>query len=204
MPMFVSPEKMLIFSNVLLIVAATLTVIATIMVFYFGSLVTAKKQAELKTYQDTTGQQLSDANTKATQANNRADLSDKELQDLKHQQNNRILTSAQSATISDGLRPLSKRKVQIICPLENQKAYRFAKQIDRALTEGRWDTGAGIVRQPKLGADAGITIVGREDVKDGVQGLLYVLNAASVPSTMNITPAALLGHVQIYIGPKPM
>ena len=130
-------------------------------------------------------------------------LTGKEVRNLRQQLNYRILTPAQSATISGELRSLPQRKVQIICPLENQEAYEYAKQLSRVLEAAHWDTRAGILRQPKLGADFGITIIGREDVREGVQSLLYVLSQASVPSSMRITPVALAGHIQIFVGPKP-
>jgi hypothetical protein len=32
---------------------------------------------------------------------------------------------------------------------------------------------------------------------------MYVLNQASVPSSMDVTPVALAGHIQILVGSKP-
>jgi hypothetical protein len=182
MPISVSPEKMLAFSNVLLVVAAVLTVIATFLVIYFGNRVDSKKQTELKTYQENAG---------------------KEVSNLRRQLNYRTLSPEQFKTISVGLRSLPQRKAQIICPLENQESYEYAKQLSRVLEVAHWNTGAGIVRQPKLATDFGITIIGREDLREGVQSLMYVLNQASVPASMNISQVALAGYIQILVGPKP-
>jgi len=182
MPISVSPERLLSLSNVLLVVAALLTVIATISVIYFSNRVASKKQIELKTYQEN---------------------ADKEVRNLRQQLNYRMITPEQFKAITVHLLSLPRRKVQIICPLENQEAYEYSKQLSRVLEAAHWDTGAGIVRPPKLAAEFGITIIGREDLRDGVQSLLYVLNQAAVPANMNITPAALAGYIQIYVGPKP-
>jgi hypothetical protein len=173
---------MLVFSNALLIIGAAITVIATICVFYFGKRVDSNKQTELKTYQEN---------------------ADKEVRNLRQQLNYRMVSPEQFKNISVGLRSLPKRKVQIICPPDNPEAYEYAKQLSKVLEAAHWDTGAGIIRQPKLGVDLGITIIGREDVRDGVQSLLYVLNQSSVPSSMNISPVALAGYIQILVGPKP-
>ncbi len=182
MPIFDAPERMLTLSNALLVVAAALTVVATISVIYFGNLVDSKKQTELKAYQDN---------------------ADSKVSNLRRQLNYRTISPEQFKAISVNLRSLPQRKVQIICPFENQEAYEYAKQLQKLLEAAHWDTGAGIVRQPKLNADFGITVVGRENVGDGVQSLMYVLNQASVQANMNISPVALAGHIQILVGPKP-
>jgi hypothetical protein len=67
MLMFDAPEKMLAFSNSLYIAAALLTVLATLSVVYFGNRVAAKKDAQLKAYQENADQRIADANAKATQ-----------------------------------------------------------------------------------------------------------------------------------------
>jgi len=203
MPISVSPEKMLAFSNVLLIVAAVLTVIATISVVYFSNRVASMKQIQLETYQVTADRRIAEADTKAAQAHDRAADSEKELRNLQKQMNYRMLSPEQFKIISTELKSLPQRKVQIICPTENQEAYEYAKQLSKALEAAHWDTGAGIFPQPKLAAGFGVTIIAREGLRDAVHSLVYALTLASVPSNMNITPAALADRIQIFVGPKP-
>jgi hypothetical protein len=203
MPISVSPEKLLAFSNALLVVAAVLTVVATVGVIYYGNRVASMKQTQQKTYQESADQRIAVADEKATQAHARADDSDKDLRNLQRQLNYRMLSPEQQKAISTELRSLPPRKVQILCALENQEAYEYAKQLSRVLEASHWDTGAGIVRKPNVFMEFGITIISRESEREGAQKLMYALNLASVPSNMNITPAALAGYIQIFVGPKP-
>jgi hypothetical protein len=72
MPIFGNPERLLDFSNALLIVAAALTVVATFAIVYFGNKVTSIKQSQLKAYQTAADERIAIANKSAAQANSDA------------------------------------------------------------------------------------------------------------------------------------
>jgi hypothetical protein len=83
MPIFSDPERFLSLSNTALIVAAMLTVAATLAVVYFGDKVTAVKQQQLKAYQADADARIAEADAKAAEAHSGAGVANQRAEEAK-------------------------------------------------------------------------------------------------------------------------
>lgn len=156
-----------------------------------------------KAIQDDADTRITAASTKASAAHDRADVSDKELRDLKHRQDNRVLTSAQSATIRDTLLTFPVRQVQVSCAEDSEEAYSYAKQLSRTLESAHWKTGAQTMRGSKyMVAAFGVGIVYREEDHVAAMELAGALMKGGIDPILMESTLPLRGFVQLYVGQK--
>jgi len=189
MPMLNHPDKLLSFSNGLLVVAAVLTVIATISVIYFGNRVATLKAAQLKTYQDDADNRIAEAKAEAAQARARVD--------------DRTISKEQFAIISETLRSLPIRSVQVVCVPGNEEAFGYAKALARVLESAQWrTTGGGTIPLPTATPYSGVVIFADLRQSEASGELRDALAKANIRANINVT-YALPGALRLYVGQKP-
>ncbi len=143
MPPLGDPERLLDFSNVLLIVAAALTVLATFSIVYFGNKVTSIRQSQLKAYQAAADERIALANKSAAQANRDAATANKLAAEAEITAGTANLKAEEAHATAEGSR-LETAKVEqhnllLQTELEKESAARVAieKQLaPRGLTLG--------------------------------------------------------------------
>lgn len=114
---------------------------------------------------------------------------------------NRTLSPAQAATIVKTLLAYPQRRVQVSCPENDLEAFEYAKQLSRALESAHWDTGPGTLRRVE-NFEFGVSILVREDEAQAGRNLAEALKRAGIKSEIHPTKLALLGIMQLNIGPK--
>lgn len=121
---------------------------------------------------------------------------------LEKTQAGRQLSHEQSLTIRDVLLTLPQRRAQVFCPLHNDEAYEFAKQITRALESAHWNTGAGTHREENAPPDTGLTIFVRGNEPEGAEELRDTLHKAGIRANINVRHS-MSGIIRVYVGPRP-
>ena len=163
----------------------------------------ASSYAVWKTGNDAQQAVQDEANLRIAATNAKASEAERKLRELQVRVDQRIISKEQFLAIRDTLLAYPKRTAQVICPSNNAEAYGYAKQITQSLEAAHWDTGAGTLRKPMSLPEAGIFIAVRESERVAAQQLMHALSAGNISSRMNATPAAKLGVVEIYVGPRP-